>query len=331
MRENIIEVKHLKKSFDSKAKSISNIFRKDNMKVYAVDDVSFKLKKSEVLGIIGESGCGKSTTARLLLRLIDVDQGEMLYDGKDISRLNNKQLRFYRKKVSIIFQDPYEYLNPRQTIFDIIAEPLIINDMVSDNEEKTAMVIKILESMDLKPAVDFLERYTHELSGGQMQRIAIARALITEPELLIADEPTSMLDVSVRAGILNLLLELKNNFNLSMVFITHDITTAGYMCDRIAVMYKGRIVEIGKTEDIIYHPLHPYTKALLSVATNLKDFLSKSDKLIKDGEVDSYVKSKACGFIERCVYSDEDCNCDEGEIGLRKAGEDHYVACCHAL
>lgn len=331
MSEYIFQVKELKKSFDSKLKSVRSIFDKSHLKVYAVDNVTFDVKKGEILGIIGESGCGKSTTARLLMQLIKHDKGKLLFNGNDVSGFDSLQMQEYRKKTSMVFQDPYEYLNPRQTVMDIIAEPLIVNKMIKNRANKEEAVVNILEAMDLKPAKSYLNRYTYEMSGGQMQRIAIARALVTNPEFIVADEPTSMLDVSVRAGILNLLLRLKKDMNLSMVFITHDITTAGYMCDRIAVMYKGRIVEVGDKDDIIFNPYHPYTKALVAVAINLKMFLEERGSIIKDGEVDNYIKSARCGFESRCVCSNEKCTCSNEEIELKKIKGNHYVACCNLM
>ena len=325
--EVLIRVNKLKKSFDTKNKGIINMFRGSSQKIYAVDNVSFELRKGEILGLIGESGCGKSTTAKILLKLLEPDQGEIVFKGKNIVNLDKKGIEEYRRKAQIVFQDPYEYLNPRLNILDIISEPLVINKMVKTYEEKVERVKQALSQTGMNPPENYLYRYSHELSGGQRQRVAIARALIMNPEFVVADEPTSMLDVSVRAGILNLLLQLRKEYGLSMVFITHDISTAGYMCDRIAVMYKGRIVEIGSTKKIIYAPKHPYTKALVKVAADLQDFLEKKDSFIKDGEVDSYVANGYCSFEKRCVYCDDECRCHE-EYSMEKIGEEHYVACC---
>ena len=325
----LIKVSNLKKSFKTNSGRMLRFFG-NNPQVYAaIDNISFELRKGEILGLIGESGCGKSTTARLLLKLIDADEGEIFYKGKSIYKLNSKEFISYRKSTQIIFQDPYEYLNPRMNILQIISEPIMINKMVKNEKEKIDRVSKYLEEIDLRPASDFLYRFTHELSGGQRQRVAIARALITNPDFVVADEPTSMLDVSVRAGILNLLLKLKKEHDLTMIFITHDINTAGYMCDRIAVMYKGRIVEIGSKNEIIFNPKHPYTKALVSVAINLKDFLLNKDNLIKEGEVNNYIQSRSCSFIHRCVMCSGECeNVDNHIHEMKKVGEEHYVACC---
>ncbi|MEN6469988.1 MAG: oligopeptide/dipeptide ABC transporter ATP-binding protein [Clostridiaceae bacterium] len=323
----LISVRHVKKSFDTKRAGIVSAIRKTNQKVYAVDDVTFDLHKGEILGLIGESGCGKSTTAKLLLKLLRPDNGTILYKGADITAISGKQLEEYRQKAQIIFQDPYEYLNPRMNVLDAVAEPLVINKLAAAQEEKKNIVSKYLELVGVSPAQSYLYRYPHEMSGGQRQRIAIARALVMEPEFVVADEPTSMLDVSVRAGILNLLRKLKKDLGVSMVFITHDLTTAGYMCDRIAVMYKGRIVETGSRDDIIYSPQHPYTKALVDVATNLTAFLSGEDRHIKDGEVNSYEQIKNCSFENRCLHFDVDCMC-ENSACMRECSPGHFVACC---
>jgi len=325
--EYLIEARHLRKSFDSKRKGIFMYRKKNPLQIYAVDDVTFKLEKGEVIGLIGESGCGKSTTAKILLKLLEVDEGELLYKGKNITKFKNKELQEYRKKIQIVFQDPYEYLNPRMSILEIISEPLVINNLIASESDKVSIVTKCLEDVGLSPGGSFLYRYSHELSGGQRQRVAIARALVMKPELVVADEPTSMLDVSVRAGILNLLLKLKKEYELSMIFITHDITTAGYMCDRIAVMYKGRIVEIGPKMDIIFNPKHPYTKALVGVALDLDNFLKHKDGFIKDGEVDSYVKNGYCSFEKRCVVCDDECKHHE-HYEMKEVGHKHFVACC---
>ncbi|HAE43318.1 MAG TPA: dipeptide/oligopeptide/nickel ABC transporter ATP-binding protein [Clostridiales bacterium] len=323
----LIEASSLRKTFDAKGGGVFKHFKKSNLKVYAVDDVTFKLEPKEIIGLIGESGCGKTTTAKILLKLLNVDEGELLYKGQDITHLKNRELTEYRKKTQIVFQDPYEFLNPRMNILNIVTEPLLINKLLNSENEKIDKAIEVLESVGLNPAKSFLYRFTHELSGGQRQRVAIARALILQPDLIVADEPTSMLDVSVRAGILNLLLGLKEQYNLSMVFITHDLATAGYMCDRIAVMYKGRIVEIGPKKEIIYHPRHPYTKALVEVAFNLKNFLENKDSFIKDGEVDSYIQNDYCSFEKRCVLMDANCKHD-GHHKMQQVGDDHFVACC---
>lgn len=327
--EELLRLEGVYKSYDTKVNLLARL-QGAQVKVYAVDDACFTIRKGETLGIIGESGCGKSTTAKLILRLLEPDSGTIYFDGKDTTHLSSGELAEYRRAVQIVFQDPYEYLHPNMNVLDTIAEPLVINKLVSGSEEKEKVVMEMLEQVGLLPAHSYLYRYPHEMSGGQRQRIAIARALVMHPKLLVADEPTSMLDVSVRAGILNLLKEASRDSGMSMMFITHDIMTAGYMCDRIAVMYKGRIVEIGKAEDIIYRPAHPYTRALVKVALDLKSFLREKDQFIRDAEVNNYVQNGYCSFRDRCVECG--CGCDGGKgekAAMVQVGEEHFVACCH--
>jgi len=334
----LLKAVNLKKSFMAQRRGLRAAFSGAGYDVYAVDNVSFELRRGEVLGFIGESGCGKTTTARILLKLLQLDKGSLYFKGADITNLKGVELQEYRKSAQIVFQDPYEYLNPRLNVLEIVAEPLVINKMFGSKNEKSELVLKCLDEVGLSPAETYLNRYPHELSGGQRQRVAIARALILNPELIVADEPTSMLDVSVRAGILNLLLDLKSEHKMSMVFITHDILTAGYMCDNIAVMYKGRIVEYGPKMKIIFDPRHPYTKALIEVSRDLDNFLKQKDDFIKDGEVNSTVKSGYCGFKDRCVCFCDVCSEHEhSHVGAGEAeccemmvvGENHYVACCN--
>ena len=329
----ILEVEGLKKTFGQKAHFTH--FNRRNHKasisdVYALDDVSFSLMKGETLGIIGESGCGKSTTARILVGLVKPDSGALRFEGENILKMGPAGMQAYRKQVQIVFQDPYEYLNPRMTLRDIVCEPLVINHLIGSEREKEKIAEKYLEQVGLAPAKDFSKRYTHELSGGQRQRVAVARALVLHPKLLIADEPTSMLDVSVRAGILNLLKSLILEYRMSMIFITHDIATSGYMCDKLAVMYKGRIVEIGDRDAIIRAPQHPYTKALVQVCTDLQGFIKERKTFIKEGEVDAFERGGHCCFEARCVCRDSECGCGcEGKQEMVEVGVGHFVACAH--
>lgn len=326
----LLQLKHIQKSFDTKVSLTARLKHQAQLKVYAVDNVTFDLRRGEILGLIGESGCGKSTTARIILKLLQPDAGELLYKGQNITRLSGEALQEYRRKVQIVFQDPYEYLNPRMNVLDTIAEPLIINKLVKSQEEKVEKVTQCLEMVGVSPAKSYLYRYPHEMSGGQRQRIAIARALVMNPDIVVADEPTSMLDVSVRAGVLNTLRQMKKELDLSMVFITHDLTTAGYMCDQIAVMYKGRIVELGSRDDIIFRSVHPYTRALVNVAFDLKGFLEGHDHLIKNGEVNNYEKIQGCPFKARCVEYDpgrcETADCSE----MYEVSHGHFTSCCKA-
>lgn len=326
----ILEAAGLKKTFLRKLRRANRAAGINDDQVYALDNVTFSVRRGETLGIIGESGCGKSTTARILVGLVKPDSGSLRFLGEDVLSMPKSALQEYRRKVQIVFQDPYEYLNPRMRLRDIVCEPLVIHNRLKSEKEKDKIAEEYLEQVGLAPAKDFSRRFTHELSGGQRQRVAIARALVLHPQLLIADEPTSMLDVSVRAGILNLLKGLAVEYRMSMVFITHDIATSGYMCDRLAVMYKGRIVETGNRDEIIEAPQHPYTKALVRVCDDLKGFIADRDNFIKEGEVDSFKRSGHCCFAARCVCKDDSCCCDEvGSQELVAVGAGHFVACAH--
>ena len=245
----------------------TGLFQRNRSFVHAVDGVSFRLSKGESFGLVGESGCGKTTTGKLLVRLTDPTGGRIIFDDgagepTDIATLNRKSLKAFRRKVQMIFQDPYESMNPRLTIFDTIAEPLRVQNM-GGPLERLDRATRMLELVGLTPPRTFLFRYPYELSGGQRQRVAIARALIVEPTFVVADEPTSMLDVSIRTSIMRLMQDLASRLGISYLYITHDLAVARYMCSRIAVMYLGKIVEVGETEEILRHPRHPYTKALL--------------------------------------------------------------------
>ena len=251
----MVNVEHLTKYFPLR----KGLFSREKHFVRAVDDISFKIQKGKILGLVGESGCGKTTTAKLLVRLLNPTGGKISIGGEDIADLKEEELKRFRKNIQMIFQDPYESLNPRFTVHSTIAEPLIAQGL--NNIEK---IHDALEVVGLKPPEGFMYRYPHELSGGQRQRVAIARALVIEPIFVVADEPTSMLDVSIRAGILNLMLVLRKKFDLTVLFVTHDLAVARYMCDDIAVMYRGKIVETGNAEEVIKSPKHSYTKALLS-------------------------------------------------------------------
>jgi oligopeptide/dipeptide ABC transporter ATP-binding protein len=322
----LLKVKQLKKTFVRKS---GTILGRKKTEVYAVNNVNFEIKKGEILGIIGESGCGKTTTARMVMRLMKESSGEIWFDGNNLCQLKDSETNKIRKKMQMIFQDPYDTINPGMRIVDILMEPLNAHEKHLSYEEKLQRVKEATESIELKPAEDYLYRYPHQLSGGQRQRIAIARAVILKPSFIAADEPTSMLDVSVRAGILNLLLDLRKKMGLTMMFITHDLSTASYMCDRIAVMYQGRIVEIGPTKKIIQSPSHPYTTALVSVVKDLNYFIDNREKLILDGEVDATRKETGCAFVSRCPHQESICHTMAPDI--ETVGNGHEVSChCHS-
>ncbi|RLF10389.1 MAG: oligopeptide ABC transporter ATP-binding protein [Thermoprotei archaeon] len=321
----LITVEDLKKYFEVRTVRLPLISRQPKRYVKAVDGVSFQVKEGEIFGLVGESGCGKTTTGRLILRLIEPTSGKILYRGEDLLKYSGSKLRMLRRKMQMIFQDPYESINPRMLIRDVVAEPLRVHKAVSSEEEVEASVAKALEDVKLVPPDDFMHRYPHELSGGQRQRVAIARALILNPEFIVADEPVSMLDLSIRAEILNIMLDLKDKYGLTYLFITHDLAVAKYFCDRIAVMYLGKIVEMGKVEEIIDNPLHPYTKALLA-AVPVPDPRVKIGEIPIIGEVASPVDlPSGCRFHTRCVYAMDKCKAEEP--GLVEAVKEHFVAC----
>jgi oligopeptide/dipeptide ABC transporter ATP-binding protein len=320
-----IEVADLKKWFPVRKGFLASLVSREQSFVHAVDGVSFKIKRGEVFGLAGESGSGKTTTGRLLLRLIEPTSGTIHFKGKDITTISEKKLKPLRRKIQIIFQDPYESLNPRMTINDILAEPLMVQNVAGGEAEVMEKVVQILKDVELVPPEEFLLRYPHELSGGQRQRVSIARGFILSPEFIIADEPVSMLDVSIRADILNLMLDLVEKFNVSFLYITHDLALARHMCDRIAIMYLGKIVEMASVEKVVYEPLHPYTEALIG-AVPIPDPTAERIKVVIKGEIPSPVNPPSgCRFHTRCpVVMDV---CFKEEPPLIDVGKEHYVAC----
>ncbi len=312
MANKIIEVKNAKKYFNTKKGLL-----------HAVDDVSFAINEGETLGLVGESGCGKSTTGRVALRLLDATAGEVIYEGKDIMKMSNKEMREMRKKMQIVFQDPYASLNPRLSVSEIIAEPLIVHKIYKDKAEMKKRVMELMSTVGLAERLE--HTYPHELDGGRRQRIGIARALALNPKFIVQDEPVSALDVSIQAQILNLMADLQDEFGLTYLFISHDLSVVKHVSDNIAVMYLGKIVEMTDSKNIFKNPLHPYTQALLS-AIPLPKLGAVRKRIILEGDVPSPVNPPAgCRFYGRCMYRQDICK--EQEPALVEIEPGHTVAC----
>ncbi len=290
-------------------------YRRSNSFVHAVDGVSFEVARGESFGLVGESGCGKTTTGKLLVRLMDPTCGRIVFDDGDegpvdVSTLKGKPLKRFRRKAQMIFQDPYESMNPRRTVFDTIVEPLKVQRMGS-HLDRLDRVLRMLGLVGLTPARTFLFRYPHELSGGQRQRVAIARAMVIEPSFVVADEPISMLDVSVRAGVMRLMEDLAARLEIGYLYITHDLAAARHTCSRIAVMYLGKIVEIGETETVLQSPKHPYTQALLSAVPVPDPTVTRPPVRIRGGVSPSLDPPARCRFYDRCPIADDFCRDNE--------------------
>lgn len=312
MSNAILEVKNLKKYFNTPGGIL-----------HAVDDVSFTLEKGKILGVVGESGCGKSTMGRAILRLHEPTSGEVLFEGKDITKISTEEMRKLRSEMQIIFQDPFASLNPRKTVSEIIGEPLRLHKIYKSAAERQKHVLELMEVVGL--AERLVNTYPHELDGGRRQRIGIARALALNPKFIVCDEPVSALDVSIQAQILNLLKRLKKERGLTYMFITHDLSVVNYFSDDIMVMYLGKMVEYAPSEELFENPVHPYTKALLS-AIPVPRLREKKERILLKGEITSPIDPKpGCRFAPRCAYA-KDC-CFKESPELKDIGNGHKVAC----
>lgn len=321
----VIKVEKLRKWYPLKRGFFETLTSATELSVKAVDEVSFSVPKGEIFVLAGESGSGKTTLGKLLLRLVKPTSGNIFFHGKDISHLSDKEMKPLRREMQIVFQDPFESLDPRMIIKEIIAEPVRVQKIAKSEEEVEERVKNMLNEVQLVPPDEFLYRFPHELSGGQRQRVAVARAFILNPSFVIADEPVSMLDVSIRAEIVNLMVDLVRKSSASIIFITHDLALAKHVADRVAVMYLGKMMELSSAENVVDQPLHPYTQALIS-AVPIPDPDSRRTEDVISGEIPSPVDPPSgCRFHTRCPYAHE--RCMNEEPPLVEVEKSHFVAC----
>lgn len=320
--EKLIEVKNLKKHFYKK-----NFWGQNQGVTKAVDGVTFDINKGETFGLVGESGCGKSTLGRTLIRMYEPTSGKIMYEGEDIAAIKKNKLNKFHKKMQIIFQDPYSSLDPHLTVRDIIAEPISVYEKLSDTEIDLR-IAELLKKVGLKS--DDMNKYSYEFSGGQRQRIGIARALSVNPQFVLCDEPISALDVSIQAQVINVLEELQEELGLTYLFVAHDLNMVHHISEKIGVMYLGKIVEIGNSDDIYFNPKHPYTKALINAIPRIEqERVLKLDREVIQGDIPSPLNvPKGCRFHPRCPYATERCRCEEPELSIDANG--HQVACFEA-
>ena len=320
----IVKVEHLTKYFPVQKSFLEQLFTRELSYVKAVDDVTFSIKSGEFFTLAGESGCGKTTTGRVIVKLLEPTSGEVYFNGTDITKLKGEKLRLLRRRMQIIFQDPYASLNPRMKIIDAVGHPLEIHGLAK-GEEKKKKVLEVLGKVGLTPPEQFINLYPHQLSGGQRQRVALARSIILKPKFMVADEPVSMIDVSLRSTIIDLMLSFRKELGLTYLFITHDLAVAKYISDKIAIMYLGKIVEMGHKEPLFQNPMHPYTQALLS-AIPVPNPERERKRIELAGEVPSAIDiPTGCRFHPRCPYRTGKCSKEEPQLTEVEKG--HFVAC----
>jgi len=327
--EIIIEVKNLKKYYPVRAKR-ANIFSRSKSKqagiLKAVDGITFIIERGKALGMAGESGCGKSTIGRMLLKLIEATDGEYFFNNVDVTNIKTKEdIKKFRKSAQLMFQNPYEAINPRFTIYRALLEPLLNHNIGNTKDERISIIKEILEKVNLKPVEMYMEKYPHQMSGGQLQRVVLARALIINPIFLVADEPVSMLDVSIRAGVLNLMKDINRKMNLTTLYISHDLSLIQYMCDETVIIYLGNIVEKGTTKNVLANPLHPYTKALIAAMPSMNPGEKAKELKINNSIAGPINLPQGCIFQRRCPYVSE--KCKEKAPEMRKIEDNHFAAC----
>ena len=325
-QDAVLTIENLKKYFPLRKGLFAALLKGRRSHLRAVDNISFSLGEKEILGFVGESGCGKSTLSRTILKLLEPTGGKIYFKGTRVDTLSRKQFKPFRKKMQMIFQDPFGSLNPRRTVSEILRQTIKIHNLAKDRDAEDALIKKTLEEVGLNPVEEYWNKYPQLLSGGQLQRVSIGRVLVLQPELVIADESVSMLDVSVRIGILDLLFKMRDKHGISFIYITHDLITARYICDRIAIMYLGNIIEIGPTEEVINNPRHPYTQALIT-AVPVPDPTAEIPELPIKGYVPVTPEDTlgCCSFALRCPHAKKKCRLEKPQMIC--VGDGHFASC----